>query len=147
MFRTFITIASNDLPTHRLPTLFSRLHACASPGVRSQRKADIVSGLDANESLFDSSSGEVIATTLAATDAYWMAARIEGGNPPETLVPRLTCESGKVRGVRQAQQWRIGKSHGVGVDEEFSSGVLRHGRPLPRIRPPVLSRHPPARSA
>ena len=78
MFRAFITIASNDLPTRRLPTLFSRLHACAPPGVRSQRKADIVSGLDANESVFDISSGEVIATTLAAIDAYWMAARDVG---------------------------------------------------------------------
>ena len=63
----------------------------------SQNKVAIVSGLDANDSGFDGSVDDVRATTLAAIDACWTAVRIEGENPPETSVPRPTCESRRVR--------------------------------------------------
>ena len=98
VFRMFTTIASNDFPTSRLPTLLSRSHTCAPPRVASQNRVGIVSGLDANESEFDDLVGDVIATTLAAIDACWIAVRIEGENPPETSVPRPTCQNSKVRG-------------------------------------------------
>ena len=111
VFRMFTTSASNDLPTSRLPILPSRLHTCAPPRVASQSKVGIVSGLDAKESGFDDSMGDVIAMILAAIDACWMAVRIEGENPPETSVPRPTCENSKVRercrGPHEAGEWTL----------------------------------------
>jgi hypothetical protein len=65
--------------------------------VASQNKVGIVSGLEANESGSDGVIGDVSATTLAAIEACWTAERIEGENPPETSVPRPTCDGEKVR--------------------------------------------------
>ena len=63
----------------------------------SQNRVCIVSGLEANEFGSDGLVGDVRATTLAAIDACWTAVRIEGENPPETSVPRPTCDGGQVR--------------------------------------------------
>ena len=87
----FTTMASNDLPTSKLPILRSRLHTWAPPSVASQNKVAIFSGFDAKESGFAGSIGDVKDTALAAIDACWTAVSIEGENPPETSVPRPTC--------------------------------------------------------
>jgi hypothetical protein len=92
------TIASNALPTSRLPTLWSKLQTWAPPRVASQNKVGIVSGLEANERGSGDSEWEVKATTFAAIEACWTAWRIEGENPPETSVPRPTCDGRSVSG-------------------------------------------------